>query len=381
MARRGMRSDWGSVQEAGRGRWRIRYWAETPDGYRRCSETVRGTRRDANDRLAELRLEHGHDAPCPTVGEVWRRWYRPMRQRMCDDGELSPQTLATQDSSWWLHVAPTWGDVPCDGVRPLAVQQWLLTLTRAQASHARMALSSVLSCAVRYEFVGSNPMRNSYVMPSRSTSGGRDKGHWDADELGAVWNVVRGGWFEAAFLLMAFGSCRVGESLGVRDGDLEAYGHAGVPCAIVDVTRQVRGTGGVTDTLKNQQSRRVVVVPGPMGERLLDIREGPSSPWLTGDGLGGPTTQHALKASWSRMLARLPPDIGRHAPSSLRRSWETIARWTLRLPPWASETLMGHVPVSGGAVTAQHYDQPGATQLADMVCEAYAEHPYGDAWA
>ena len=50
-----MRSDWGCVQEIDRGRrYRLRWWAETPEGYRRCSEVVRGTRREAHDRLASL---------------------------------------------------------------------------------------------------------------------------------------------------------------------------------------------------------------------------------------------------------------------------------------------------------------------------------------
>jgi hypothetical protein len=57
MARR-MREEWGSVTEIDRGkRYRLRYWAETPDGYKRVSETVRGTRRDAYNLLAKRRLE------------------------------------------------------------------------------------------------------------------------------------------------------------------------------------------------------------------------------------------------------------------------------------------------------------------------------------
>lgn len=51
MPRRAMRSDWGSVQEIDRvRRYRLRFWAETPEGYKRCSETVRGTRRTAHRR-------------------------------------------------------------------------------------------------------------------------------------------------------------------------------------------------------------------------------------------------------------------------------------------------------------------------------------------
>ncbi len=62
MARR-MRSDWGSVTEMERGkRYRLRWWASTPEGYKRCSRVVRGTRREAMDELARIRLAHSADA-------------------------------------------------------------------------------------------------------------------------------------------------------------------------------------------------------------------------------------------------------------------------------------------------------------------------------
>lgn len=62
MPRKAMRSNWGSVTEIEKNkRYRIRYWSETSQGYRRASETVRGTKRQAYDRLAELRLNHSED--------------------------------------------------------------------------------------------------------------------------------------------------------------------------------------------------------------------------------------------------------------------------------------------------------------------------------
>lgn len=72
-----MRHDWGTIAQVRKGVWRIRYWAQTGRGYRRCSETVRGSRKQAGERLAQLRLTHGHDAPCPTIGECWKQWYCP----------------------------------------------------------------------------------------------------------------------------------------------------------------------------------------------------------------------------------------------------------------------------------------------------------------
>lgn len=379
MARRAMRSSWGSVTRLDARRWRIRYWGKDASGaYRRMSETVRGSRRDADDRLAALRLDHSEDAPCPTVGECYRRWYLADRQRMVDEGDLSPRTLRNSKSLWGTHIAPRWDAVPCDAVRPLDVQQWLLGMTHSQARLSRVVLSSVLGYAVRYGLADANPMSVKYMMPSGSTVARKDGGCWCVDDLGRVWRAMRGTWAEPAFILAAFGSCRVGEALGVRADDVHAYDHAGVRCAIVEIKRQVSNDREVTERLKNEQSRRVVVIPGQMGERLLSISS-QADGWLTSDGIGGHASQKRLTTWWARAVGGLG-GIDPHPFSSLRKSWQTTARWTLRLPPWVSETLMGHLSTSGGAVTAEHYDQPSAIQLADMVCEAYARSPYADGW-
>lgn len=82
------RADWGTDTEVERGkRYRLRYWATVDGVYQRCSDTVRGTRRQAYDRLAELRVEHTQDAPCPTVGECYSRWWLPERQKAVEDGD------------------------------------------------------------------------------------------------------------------------------------------------------------------------------------------------------------------------------------------------------------------------------------------------------
>jgi hypothetical protein len=123
--RKSKRSAWASITEVRAGEcYRIRYWSAGPDGYRRRSCTIRGTRKQAEQRRAELMLAHSDDAPCPTVGEVWERWYLPATVRRVDDGDLSEHTLMQTRSTWNRHVSPRWESVPCDAVRPLHIQQW-----------------------------------------------------------------------------------------------------------------------------------------------------------------------------------------------------------------------------------------------------------------
>jgi len=47
------------VTKLDRDTWRLRWWAGTPEGCRRVSETVHDTRRETEDRLAEIRCEVG----------------------------------------------------------------------------------------------------------------------------------------------------------------------------------------------------------------------------------------------------------------------------------------------------------------------------------
>lgn len=71
------RSSWGTNEPAARkGYRRLRYWADKRDGrgYRRCSETIRGSKRAGDARLAELRTLHANDTGCPTLGRVYADW-------------------------------------------------------------------------------------------------------------------------------------------------------------------------------------------------------------------------------------------------------------------------------------------------------------------
>ncbi len=371
MSRRKMRSSWGSVSEVSRGVWRLRYWAETPEGYRRCSETVRGTRKQAEDRLAALRLNHSSDAPAPTIGEVYRRWYLPGMQRMVETGERSPATLKTYQTTWGKHIAPRWADVPVDQVQPLAVQQWLSTMQHSAALAAMHVLCPLVDYAVRYGCCETNAFRAKYLMPAKSTSKRQDAGIWTLEELGQLWERVRGEWFEGAFLLAAFGGMRVGEALGVKLEDIEDVSQD-VPLALIHVNRQVSNRGVISETLKNKQSVRVVPIAGKAASALLAWDNG--SQWVTTDGLGSYNTQARLGYSWRLSLEGSSLS---HPFRNLRNAYQTWMRWDMRVAPYFIETIMGH-KVAG--VTGEYYDRPVAQMLAEVVADAYRKRPYDKTW-
>lgn len=372
MPRRKKRAAWASLTQVDATTWRIRFWSNGPDGYKRRSKTIRNaTRKDAERARSELMLAHSEDAPCPTVGEVWERWALPAYVRRFEGGEFSTYTLRQYKSGWNHHAAPRWGDIPCDQVKPLAIQQWLDGMSRNGATNAMNVLRPTMDYAVRYGAISTNPFREKYLMPSKGTIEKQDRGIWTLDELGELWrDRAYGQWWEAPFLLSAFGGCRVGESLGVMASDVTLVDVDGVPVCQIRIDRQMPSVGTEPlERLKNQQSRRTIAVPGRAGLRLAAIAD-ECDGWLGGSGVGRPSTQRRLMLAWKG-------SGGEHPFRNLRNSYETNMRWTIKLPPWIVEPLIGHAAKD---VTGQFYDRPSAEMFANAVAEAYRERPYDAKW-
>lgn len=377
MARRKRRDSWGSITESERGKkYVIRYWASTDSrGYRRCCETVRGTRADAELRRAELMMKHSKDAPCPTLGQVYERWYLPDRMRQHESGDLSAKTMAQDSSLWNAHVSKRWKDVPCDQIRPLDVQQWITSsLSGATASSAVNQGKRILEYAVRYELIPSNPMAVDYILPSKSTVRRRDDYVWSVTELGELWrDHCYGKFWEGAFLCAAFGSARVGESLAPLADEVWTTERNGVFVAVVPIRAQVSNTTKQIETeLKNTWSPRDIVIPGRIGRRVAQIAAENAGTYLTPDGTGGFVKQRKLWEVWTRELG-----ADTHPFKNLRKSWETYSKWYLRVPPEMIERMMGHV---GDGVTGHYYDRPETEHFIDVLAEAYAKKPFAEEW-
>ncbi len=378
-----MRSSWGCVQRLDRDRYRIRYWADLGDGYRRHTEVVRGTRREADARRAELRTLHERQPGQPvrrpsaaTVGDVWRLWHAPDCEARLAAGELAPSTWADARGVWRRCVEPRWGGVRCDAVTALDVQEWLRTMTAASAVAAKALLAQLLDRAVMYGACAANPARLRLAMPRAAAR--QDAGVYTLAELGGVLEAVHGSPVEGAVILMAFGSCRTGEAFGVRSREVSLREVLGVPVALAPVARQVTPRGQVTERLKNPQSRRTVAVPGPVGERLAALaraRLEEGDEWLSGDGVGRPLARSTAERMWTQALAGA--GVERHPMRNLRNSWETYMHWTLLVEPSMIERMMGH---AGKTVTARHYDRPVEGMIAEAVARAYTQHPFADTW-
>lgn len=374
MPRRRKRSAWGSIAQVDSQTWRIRYWGkDSASGtYRRQSCTVRGSRLDAERKRSELMVLHCEDAPCPTVGRVWDTYAMPDLEARAESGDLAGSTLEQYRAMWRKHAEPQWGAVQCDAVKPLEVQQWLSSLSLGQAKWALVVTKKALDYAVRYGWCKSNPFRERYLMPSKSTVTQQDKGIWSLDELGELWHRLWGTWVEPAFLLSAFGSCRVGESLAPLARDVELASVDGVPVASVAITGQVdHRSGRIEQRVKTDDSARVVVIVGRAALRIAEIAASlpPDCP-LTNDGMGGSVPQWRLGNWWGKK------GMG-HPYRNLRNSWQTWMRWELRVPVHYIEPLMGHrVP----GTTGLYYDRPTVDMFRRVVADAYRLHQFDADW-
>lgn len=372
---RNSRDQWGSISYDPKKKVGvIRYWASTDSrGYMRHCKTVHGSKADVERERAKLMLLHSKDAPCPTVHDMYERYYRPARLEALRAGDLVEKTVTQTDSCYQREIMPTWGDVPVDQVKPLGVQKWLNKLSYSASQKGMPVFRKIMAYAVRYGYIESNPLSEDYDLPSKSGVSRRDDGIWDATTLPEVWRVFWDSWLEPCVLLQGFASCRFGESLAVRGTDVVDLSTHGVVVAGAVIDSQVDHKRTVVARTKTAESVRVAVMAGYPAIRLLHLAEAAGDTLLTNDGFGGPASQIKLRRAFKSMLES--SDVDYHLIKNLRKSWQTIARWKLRMPAEFTEPMMGHrMP----GVTGMHYDRPSAEMFAEVLADHYAALPFAD---
>lgn len=233
---------------------------------------------------------------------------------------------------------PRWGDVRMDAVKASEVQAWLLDLTHSSAHMSLVVLRKIADFAVKRDLLRSNSFSISYDLPKKA--GGRSKAILTLDEADALFDALRGSVVEAPFIAACFGSCRTGESLGIRVDEVERVDAHGIVLAVARVERQMPNSGyETTDMLKTDASRRIIVIPDKWGERFLEIaderRAVDSGGWLivatdcrltrSRSGTIGASTR--LRTCRSRICGthgeRSRKQIGAWTTTCSKRSWGT----------------------------------------------------------
>lgn len=378
MPRRKRRRAWGSIAEVQRGKKYVLRW---PDPAKRCgraTETVRGTYRQACERLDVIHADmiaRGGASRSWTVGRIYEECVRADYGRRVELGKLKPASLKLYERAWEKHARPRWAGVRIAGVRPAEVQEWLLSLPGGAAKMSLVVLQKAGDFAVRNELADRNVFKGGYLMPKGATA--RSHGVYDNAAADAALASVAGTPMEAPYILMAFGGCRTGESLGVRCAEVSPFERGGQTFALVPIVRRMdaKGSQPMPDhDLKTPESDRVTVVPPPYAGRLLGIARalsGEGREWLADRGDGLPMNKSIATYRWDKLLqADGSPDA---IPlQNLRTSWRTMAAMEWRVSSDVLEMVMGHkLP----GTTGKHYMRPSWEQIAERFADEFARKP------
>ena len=381
MPRRRQRSHWGTVIEVTPGKkYGIRWTEDTPQGRRKRYETFYGTRRQAYDRkdaIHQMVVARGTDKSSVTVGRAWEDWYLPSAEKRVENGKLKGRTLDQYRYIWSKYVEPRWSRVPVTEVAPIEIEEWLHTLTRSCGQRSKALLSNILKECIKRQVIQSNPTKVEMV---ESTLGSeRDKGIWTLEELDELAWRFRDEPMFYSLVLMAFGSCRPGESLGPKLSEVGRCEVDGMVFVSVEVVRQVLPTTGemtVDDDMKNRFSARTAYVPEPWCWALFRrvATAGPDEVYVTDRGDGTHMSQDRIKSAWNSAFERgVSGGIERHPWKNVRPAWETWMNWRNHVPREKIEKMMGH---KGTGVTAVYYDRPLGVQLMEEVAASFKAHPF-----
>lgn len=373
MTRKQRRRAWGSITEVKRGKKYILRWQEnTPCGRKRKTKTVYGTYREACTELDRIHVERADDKPVPTIAQACGTWLEPTMAAQVAAGTLAPNTRSLVTRSWANYVGPTWGSMPVDQLRPVHLQEWLLTLPAATADTALLTLRKIYGTVSGFVVLPIDPFAATvkYTMPTRKTRE-RSKRLYTLAEAKDILERLHGTSLEAPFIMACFGSCRSGESLGIRTDEVLPFATGSTTLATVDLVRQMEQAGiepTADGVLKTRKSIRTVVVLPDAAERLLDIadeRRAAGSEWLADRGDGLPMNRGMCNHRWKKWCEAEGVE---HIPwSNLRNSWRTICEMELHMPWDLMEMLMGH---SLPGVSGRHYIRPSREQVARSVCDA-----------
>lgn len=284
--------------------------------------------------------------------------------------EIAPGNLGTLMTREQRRRA--WGSMPVDQLRPVHLQEWLLTLPAATADTALLTLRKIYGTVLGFVVLPIDPFAATvkYTMPTRKTRE-RSKRLYTLAEAKDILERLHGTSLEAPFIIACFGSYRSGESLGIRTDEVMPFAIESTTLATVDLVRQTEQAGiepTADGVLKTRKSIRTVVVLPDAAGRLLEIadeRRAAGSEWLADRWDGLPMNRRMCNHRWKK---RCVAEGIEHIPwSNLRNSWRTICEMELHTPWDLMEMLMGH---SLPGVSGRHYIRPSREQVARSVCDA-----------
>lgn len=333
MRRRRRRGE-GSVYRS-QGSWIACYPLGTFDGKRRTKRSRHKTEREALADLEQMRRLYGHGVPANgTLGqyvEDWIRGHRGVRKSTADNYEANMR----------LHVLPVLGGIPLARLQPADIRRLIDELERKGRKpgtiHKVIAvLNAALNAAVRERTLLENPAR--YVrLPRIDADSVRAVSHAEAD---AIRDAVTGHWMEHIVRLLLGSGLRLGEAIGLDQGDLmldESYLRLRVTKTHA---RLVRISSDAVDALRSALAKAprrglnepVFFAPAKPRERMRGTSVSHALPRLLADAGLAPLSPHKLRhATATLMLADGVPmrviadQLGHRNPAITARIYAHVA--------------------------------------------------------
>jgi len=252
----------GQIEKRGNGAYRLRWYDGRKDGRRVYnSETIHGTKKQAETRLREIltRQGRGHAVPSPSQIPTLREYVKTWEVGEAAT-KLRPRTLADYLEILGRHVLPKLGDVRLDAIHTGAIEGQVVKPLREagklrSAKLAVAVLSNVLGAAVKdptWGLVG-NACRGVKVASGAS----RPIEPLDREERARLREAIRGARQECLFLLLMLTGLSPSEALGL------GWEHIDREAGEVRVVRtlECKGRTLVEDTKRPKRRRAVPLVP------------------------------------------------------------------------------------------------------------------------
>ena len=254
-------------------------------------------------------------------------------------------STASKYRSWLTHhVKPKWGDVPIRKVKPLLVEEWLMSLDLAPKSkgHLRSIMHILFNWAMKWELIDIDRMNPiSLVRVEGSSKRLRQPRALTIKEFRLLLNHL-----EEPFRTM----CIVAACLGLRASELVGLQWGDFDWRSLQVHIQRGFVIGHVDDVKTANSNRSLPVHPELATLLLDYKKQTASDaketdWLFPSpyGTGRPRWPWTIQ---SRIL--LPTGIrvglGRIGWHTFRHSYSTLLR-SLEVDVKVQQELLGHADI------------------------------------
>lgn len=259
----------GHIQPRGKNTWRIfvSIGRDARGKYPRITETVHGTKGDAEKRLTEILAQYDK-------GELAQPKKMTVAQ-LCDKylstAHLRPRSKEWAENIIENHLKPALGNVPLKKLTTLQLEEYFSAKEKEGKlsdstlnGHYRL-LRAILNKATLWKLLPGNPLKG-VAPPKKKRSGGTAL---SPAEAGRLLEAAKGRRYYAIYLTAAATGMRLGEILGLTWSNLDLEsGKANVVQILLEGGRRP-----IFGDPKTEQSRRTVQLPPIVVEALQEVRK------------------------------------------------------------------------------------------------------------